>query len=86
MTTAMTDPTMLPLKPSIPLRDGRIIRSIGDAIALVREHEARPGIDDRDEVLHHLERAHTDSERRLAAAEFVAWAKELDLLLGRGFR
>lgn len=77
---AMTDPTMLPMKRTIRLRDGRIVRSIGDAIALVREHEARPGIDDRDEVLHHLERAHTDGERRLAAAEFVAWARELDLL------
>jgi hypothetical protein len=52
----------------------------------VREHEARPGIDDRDEVLHHLERANTDGERRLAAAEFVAWAKELDLLPERGLR
>ncbi len=82
----MMDQATLPLKPNIPLRDGRIIRSIGDAIALVREHEARPGIDDRDEVLHHLERANTDGERRLAAAEFVAWAKELDLLPERGLR
>jgi len=61
---------------SISLRDGRIVRSIGDPVALVREHEARPGVEDRDEVLHCLERAHTD----------VAWAKEVDLLPARGLR
>jgi hypothetical protein len=61
-------------------RDGRMIRSLADAIALVREHEARPGVDARDEVLHRLERARSDLERREAMASFLAWAKELDLL------
>jgi hypothetical protein len=61
------------------LRDGRIIRSLGDAMALLREHESRPGIDNRDEVLHGLERAQTDEQRQKAAAGFFAWAMELDL-------
>jgi hypothetical protein len=63
------------------MRDGRIIRSLADAIALVREHESRPGVDVRDEVLHLLERARTDQERQAAAAAFIAWAEELNLLL-----
>ena len=37
--------------------------------------------DDRDEVLHKLERAGTDRERQTAAEAFLAWAEELDLLL-----
>ena len=68
------------LQPALHLRDGRVIHSVADAIALVREHESRPGIDTRDEVLHRLERAQTDSERQAAAQAFFAWAKELDLL------
>jgi hypothetical protein len=74
----MTKQTLL--QPELRLRDGRIIRAIADAIALLREHEARPGVDARDEVLHGLERARTDIERREAVDVFVAWAKELDLL------
>jgi hypothetical protein len=71
----------LPLEPPLHTRDGRTIRSLADAITLVREHEARPGVDARDEVLHGLERARTDKERQEAAAAFLAWAKELDLLI-----
>jgi hypothetical protein len=63
------------------MRDGRIIRSFADGIALLREHEARPGVDVRDEVLHWLERARTEKERQAAADAFIAWAEELDLLL-----
>jgi hypothetical protein len=63
------------------VRDGHVIRSFADAIMYVREHEARPGIDVRDEVLHKLERAHTDAERQNAAEAFLAWAEELELLL-----
>jgi hypothetical protein len=37
-------------------------------------------------VLRRLEHANTDGELRLAAAEFVAWAKELELLPERGLR
>jgi hypothetical protein len=64
------------------LRDGHIIRSIGDAIAYLREHEVRPGVDARDEVLHKLERAGTDRERQTAAEAFLAWAEELDPAVG----
>jgi len=74
------DPSDLSLEPKLHLRDGRVVGSIGDAIALMREHEGRPGVDDRDEVLHRLERAQTDRERQAAAEAFVAWVKELGLL------
>jgi hypothetical protein len=74
------DPSQLRIEPKIRLADGRIIGSIADAIALLREHESRPGIDDRDEVLHRLERARTDDERRAAARGFFVWVKELGLL------
>lgn len=67
------------IQPELHLRDGRILRSLGDAMALLREHESRPGIDNRDEVLHGLERAQTDEQRQKAAAGFFAWAMELDL-------
>lgn len=69
------------IEPQLHLRDGRIIRSLGDAMTLLREHESRPGIDNRDEVLHGLERAQTDEQRQKAAAAFFAWAKELELIL-----
>jgi len=62
----MVDAAQLQLK--LYMRDGRIVRSLADAIALVREHESRPGVDVRDEVLHLLERARTDQERQAAAA------------------
>jgi hypothetical protein len=63
------------------MRDGRILRTLADAIALLREHEARPGVDVRDEVLHRLERARTDEEQQQATSAFITWVKELDLLL-----
>jgi hypothetical protein len=77
----MKSPTEFLISPELYTRDGRIITSIDDAIALLRDHETRPGVDDRDEVLHRLERAKTDSELQAAADAFVAWAEELDLLL-----
>lgn len=73
------DPTRLLIEPKIHLLDGRVIGSVADAIALLREHESRPGVDDRDEVLHHLERAQTDEERRAAARGFLVWVEELGL-------
>jgi hypothetical protein len=78
---SMRDFSKLLVQPQLHTRDGRIIRSFADAIALVREHEARPGVDVRDEVLHRLERAQTEKEHREAADAFIAWAEELDLLL-----
>jgi hypothetical protein len=68
------------LRPALHLGDGRIVHSFADAVALVREHESRPGIDTRDEVLHRLERARTDAERQAAAEAFYGWANELNLL------
>jgi hypothetical protein len=76
----MLDAAELLIEPELSLRDGRIIRSLADAIALLREHESRPGIDARDEVLHSLERAQTDNQRQHAAEAFLVWLQELDLL------
>lgn len=77
----MKHPTKLHLQPELYMRDGRIVGTLADAIALLREHEARPGVDVRDEVLHSLERAQTAEECQRAVDAFVVWAKELDLLL-----
>ncbi|HUI96806.1 MAG TPA: hypothetical protein VLX44_13695 [Xanthobacteraceae bacterium] len=80
----MADSSDLPIDPKIRLHDGRVIASMGEAIALVREHESRPGVDARDEVLHGLERAQTDQQRQAAAEGFRTWAKALDLLPDAG--
>jgi hypothetical protein len=77
----MPDPADFTIRPELYMRDGRIIRSFADAIAFVRDHETRPGVDIRDEVLHRLERARTDEDRQSAADAFVNWADELELLL-----
>jgi hypothetical protein len=74
------DPSRLLIEPKLRLVDGRVIGSVADAIALVREHESRPGVDDRDEVLHGLERAQTDEQRRAATDGFVRWVRELGLM------
>jgi hypothetical protein len=69
----MTPASEFKLDPPIRLRDGRTIRTAADAIILVREHEMRPGVDDRDEVLHALERATSDEHLAKAVARFRAW-------------
>ena len=76
----MVNPREISINPALHLRDGRIISSFADALMLVREHEARPGIDDRDEVLHRLERARSRAEQQSAVEAFFAWAHELDLI------
>ena len=76
----MRTPAKSPIEPELYLRDGRIIRTLADAITLMREHESRPGVDVRDEVLHKLERSRTDEEQRDAVDAFIAWTEELDLL------
>jgi len=84
--SAELDPSRFTIEPKIRLADGRTIGSMADAIALVREHESRPGIDDRDEVLHRLERARTDEERQAAARGFFGWARELGLVPSKAAR
>jgi hypothetical protein len=66
--------------PELHLRDGRIIRHLEDAIAFAREQESRPGVDERDEVLHHLERAETREQAHAAAHRFQRWLEELELV------
>jgi hypothetical protein len=78
--SAQPEASRLLIEPKIRLVDGRVIASMADAIALLREHESRPGVDDRDEVLHRLERAQTDEERQAAARSFYDWVRELGLL------
>jgi hypothetical protein len=65
--------------PELHLKDGRIIRDLDDAASFAREQEVRPGVDQRDEVLHKIERAE-DRETHAAAHAFVRWMEELDVL------
>lgn len=66
--------------PEVRLTDGRIIRNLGDATAFAREHESRPGVDQRDEVLHALERARNKDEAQAAARLFLRWLEELEVI------
>jgi hypothetical protein len=66
--------------PELHLKDGRIIRDLDDATSFAREQEARPGVDQRDEVLHKMERAETDEEAHAGAHLFVRWLEELGIL------
>jgi hypothetical protein len=66
--------------PELRLKDGRVIRDIEDALSFAREQEARPGVDQRDEVLHRLERAENKEQAHAAAHLFLRWLEELDIL------
>ncbi len=66
--------------PELHLKDGRIIRDLDDAASFAREQEVRPGVDQRDEVLHKIERAEDRETARAAAHAFVRWMEELDVL------
>ena len=43
--------------PELLLKDGRIIRDLEDAASFAREQEVLPGVDQREEILHNMERA-----------------------------
>lgn len=66
--------------PELHLRDGRIIRHLNDAVGFAREQELRPGIDQRDEVLHAMERATTREEAHAAAHQFLRWLEQLQVV------
>ena len=66
--------------PELHLRDGRIIRHLDDAIGFAREQEMRPGVDQRDEVLHAMERATTREEAHAAAHGFLRWLEEMEIV------
>jgi hypothetical protein len=66
--------------PELHLKDGRIIRDLEDAKAFAREQEARPRVDQRDEILHKMERAGGHEEAHAAAHRFLRWLEELDIL------
>ncbi len=66
--------------PELLLRDGRIIRNLDDALGYAREHELRPGVDVRDEVLHAIERARTKEEAHAAAHKFLRWLEEMEVV------
>jgi hypothetical protein len=64
--------------PEVHLKDGRIIRDLDDAAGFAREQELRPGVDQRDEILHALERAQNKEEAHGAAHRFLVWLEELE--------
>jgi hypothetical protein len=66
--------------PELHLKDGRIIRNLEDAAGFAREQEARPGVDQRDEVLHAIERAENREQAHAAAHQFVRWLEELEVV------
>lgn len=66
--------------PELHLRDGRVIRHLNDAIAFAREQEVRPGVDQRDEILHAMERAQSIEEAHAAAHRFLRWLEELEVV------
>jgi hypothetical protein len=76
----MGEPIQFNFTPELRLRDGRIIRDLGDAIGFAREQEARPGVDQRDEVLHALERAGSSEQAYGAAQQFLRWLEELEVV------
>jgi hypothetical protein len=71
----------LRLEPALRFDGGRIIRTAADALALLREHETRPGVDDRDEVLHEIERARDRTAMAAALRRFQAWASNWAMLV-----
>jgi hypothetical protein len=66
--------------PEFRLKDGRIIRHLDDAIGFAREQEVRPGVDQRDEILHAMERATSQEEAHAAAHRFLRWLEELEVV------
>jgi hypothetical protein len=66
--------------PELHLRDGRVIRNLSDAIGFAREQEVRPGVDQRDEILHAMERATTREQAHAAAHQFLRWLEEIELV------
>ena len=69
--------------PELRLRDGTVIRTREDAIAFARAQEVRPGVDERDEVLHRLERASRPEEAEAAGRHFRRWLAQLEMLSER---
>jgi len=57
--------------PELHLRDGRIIRDLDDAASFAREQESRPGVDQRDEVLHKIGRAQTEETAHAANGSYA---------------
>jgi hypothetical protein len=76
----MVEPAEFNFTPELRLRDGRIIRDLADAIGFAREQESRPGVDQRDEVLHALERAQGTEQAYAAAQQFLRWLEELEVV------
>ena len=66
--------------PELRLVDRRIIRNLEDALLFAREHEPRPSVDRRNEVLHAIERAQNHEQAHAAAHLFLRWLEELELV------
>jgi hypothetical protein len=66
--------------PELRLLNGSIIRNRDDALGFLRAQETRPGVDDRDEILHLMERAEQPAAAEAAAVRFRDWLRELEVL------
>jgi hypothetical protein len=66
--------------PELRLVDGTVIRNRDDALIFLRAQEVRPGVDERDEILHLMERADDSGAAEDAAQRFRAWLAELEVL------
>jgi len=66
--------------PEPRLLDGTVIRNRDDAVAFLRAQEARPGVDDRDELLHLIERAKDSHAVEILGGRFREWLRELEIL------
>jgi hypothetical protein len=66
--------------PELRLVDGTVIRNRDDALGFLRAQELRPGVDERDEILHRIERADDAAAVEQAGRQFREWLAELEVL------
>ena len=66
--------------PELRLLDGTVIRDRADALSFLRVQETRPGVDERDELLHLIERANESGTIEVAGIRFRDWLRELEVL------
>jgi len=66
--------------PELRLIDGTVIRNRDDALAFLRVQELRPGVDERDELMHLIERANDANAVESAGIRFRDWLRGLEVL------
>ena len=75
-----TMPTEFYFTSELHLKNGQVMGDTEDALEFARDQEPRPGVDQRDEVLHKMERANSKEETHAAAHLFLRWLEELEIL------